>query len=64
VNSQRSLSTWVVERRRQAIIACLTVGLAIIVFLLISGDSAAAELAQGLSLSAIVAALAYLIGNY
>jgi hypothetical protein len=62
--SDRSLREWLKERRQQALIAVLGIALAVTVYLLVDGHSAVGSLIQGLALSAIFAAVAYLFANY
>jgi hypothetical protein len=64
MRGDRSPKEWIKERRRQALIALLGIALAIVVYLSADGDSNVGSLIQGLALSVIFAAIAYLFANY
>lgn len=64
MSSDRSLTRWLSERRRQALIAVMGIGLAVFVYLLADGKTNLGSLIQGLALSVIFAAGAYLFANY
>src|SRR5882757_8025074 len=64
MSAERSSSQWLSERRSQALPAVLGITLAVVVYLLVDGKTNLGSLIQGLAISVIFAAGAYLFANY